>query len=342
LALEEGRYADAIGLFEQITPESKHFGGGLYLQVEAARRWAEAEGTEERYALLQSMASHHRTMLFQIMEGWSGKRVVHFQQLRDRMLVFEAEAWLELKDPEQALALLKELEGEKLEWGIDAKAILAVRLTALGMLDRSEDAREAVERFLRVGGGEAMKAVGTMLENRMGLQQKAEDEQGGERAKHDLRGLAEGLEGWLRGRDEDELKGVGPDIWGLGGEAFRVIGAYDRALPLYAEAIRDRPHSLRWLYGRAECLFLQQDAKEEMLAEAMGIYRRVVAGGATVGAEYYWGGQVRMLEILDRMGRNTHRILPRIQRLRREDPGLGGERFRQEFEQLQEKYGARN
>ena len=48
-----------------------------------------------------------------------------------------------------------------------------------------------------------------------------------------------------------------------------------------------------------------------------------------------------MLQILDRVGRNTHRILPRIEQLRQQDRALGGERYRRPFQRLEAKYASR-
>ena len=47
---------------------------------------------------------------------------------------------------------------------------------------------------------------------------------------------------------------------------------------------------------------------------------------------------MRMLQILDRTGRNTDKIVPRIRQLRQLDRNLGGLRFRREFERLQNRY----
>ena len=70
----------------------------------------------------------------------------------------------------------------------------------------------------------------------------------------------------------------------------------------------------------------------------MSIYKRISVGTAGQPGDHYWQSQLRMLQILSRSGRNTHRIAPHIQRLRQIDPGLGGERFRREFERLEREW----
>ena len=102
----------------------------------------------------------------------------------------------------------------------------------------------------------------------------------------------------------------------------------DDALPMYEQLTRELGESLETLLGRAECLFeLGKDA------EAMPLFARIAV---TLGpsAEPYWLAELRMLQILDRVGRNTHRITPHIRMLQRNHPELGGEEYRREFERL--------
>ena len=94
-----------------------------------------------------------------------------------------------------------------------------------------------------------------------------------------------------------------------------------------------RPNAQEAVFGQAECLFHLPGDRD---AEAMIIYRRI--GSAGPNGVYYWPAQLRMLQILDRTGRNTDRIAPRIRRLRQQDSQLGGERWRRGFETLLNKY----
>jgi hypothetical protein len=119
-------------------------------------------------------------------------------------------------------------------------------------------------------------------------------------------------------------------------DAYRLSGACDAAQRWYARLLKSKPDALEPLLGQAECLFVE--GGEQALAAAMLTYRRLAAAGPSVHHEAYWLSNLRMLEILDRTGRNTQQIKPRIERLRQQDQTLGGERYRRGFEALRLKY----
>ncbi len=70
------------------------------------------------------------------------------------------------------------------------------------------------------------------------------------------------------------------------------------------------------------------------LAAAMAVYRRLAADREAAGPVRWWTAQLRMLQILDRTGRNLESIGPRIERLRLEDPAFGYPRLQPAFEAL--------
>jgi hypothetical protein len=72
----------------------------------------------------------------------------------------------------------------------------------------------------------------------------------------------------------------------------------------------------------------------------MAAYRRLVAGREAAGPVRWWTAQLRMLQILDRTGRNTEAIGPRIERLRLDDPTFGDPRLRAAFESLAARHAA--
>jgi tetratricopeptide (TPR) repeat protein len=112
-------------------------------------------------------------------------------------------------------------------------------------------------------------------------------------------------------------------------------GRFAEALAWYERLLVNQPDAQPLLLGRAECLFAL--GTEERLAQAMNIYKRIAAPGTTQGNDY-WLSQLRMLQILDQMNRNTQQIVPRIDRLRQGDPDMGGERFRRGFDALRSKH----
>jgi hypothetical protein len=112
-------------------------------------------------------------------------------------------------------------------------------------------------------------------------------------------------------------------------------GRFAEALAWYERLLVSQPDAQPLLLGRAECLFAL--GTEERLAQAMNIYKRIAALGLVQGNDY-WLSQLRMLQILDQINRNTQQIVPRIDRLRQGDPELGGERFRRGFDTLRAKH----
>jgi tetratricopeptide (TPR) repeat protein len=153
---------------------------------------------------------------------------------------------------------------------------------------------------------------------------------GAQDAERQLVPVARALVRWLLTANDDVRDRARLEL--AAADAYRRAEHWREALGLYDGLQSRHPNALEVLLGRAECLFALGD---EHLADAMELYKRI--SGATAGKSdhYYWQSQLRMLQILSRTGRNTQQIAPHIQRLRRRDPELGGERYRREFERLQ-------
>ena len=154
-----------------------------------------------------------------------------------------------------------------------------------------------------------------------------------ERAGQELVPLAEILERWMTahppgGPVEGRLRRQIADAYRLGERFAAALALYDRLLA-------EHRHAVQLLFGRAECLYGLGEAR---YAEALVIYKRITAAGREASGERYWPSQLRMLEILDRTGRRTDQIVPRIRRLRQQDPDFGAERLRRRFDALENKY----
>src|SRR5262249_26042835 len=122
-------------------------------------------------------------------------------------------------------------------------------------------------------------------------------------------------------------------------DAHRLSGDYAPALAIYERLLGAQPDVTSFVLGRAECLY--RLGGEERLAEAMTAYKRLAAAGAAAGVDTFWLAQLRMLQILDAINRNTAQIGPRIERLRQQDPTFGGDRFRRGFDVLRQKYAGK-
>ena len=149
--------------------------------------------------------------------------------------------------------------------------------------------------------------------------------------RRELLPLAEALEQWLRSKDMDDAV-----AWSLVADARRRCGDSSAALVIYDRLLPGNSNAGSILAGRAEALVAA--GGPEQLAEAMGLYRRLVSAGMDSNARRWWIAQLRMLEILDMVDQNTDRIAPRIRRLQQQDPSLGGVDTRRAFERLLVKY----
>jgi hypothetical protein len=211
----------------------------------------------------------------------------------------------------------------------DVEAVLSVyraeaRL-ALGDPSGAAEVERELGRLLAVAGPRAGDILAAMLAAR----RETQDLQG------DLVPVARALVRWLRTAGDEVRDRARLEL--AAADACRQAEQWREALGLY-DGLRLRyPNAIEVLLGRAECLFALGD---DQLADAMELYKRISRATAGKNGDEYWQSQLRMLQILSRMDRNTQRIAPHIQRLRQKDPELGGERFRREFERLQNRHPA--
>jgi tetratricopeptide (TPR) repeat protein len=223
---------------------------------------------------------------------------------------------------------------------------LRVRFAAYKALKQPEAAAAEIERFLDAspessgggGGGGTGGAIVPMMESLQrevqALIDDGKDSDATDLARRTLLPVAKIVEqrvATMPGspRDHAIVEQKIADAYRLSGENLSAVAIYERLLV-------SQPDATPLLMGRAECLY--QLGGEERLAEAMNVYKRIAAAGTSAGAENYWLSQLRMLQVLDTINRNTAQIVPRIERLRQQDPNFGGERFRRGFDYLRQKW----
>lgn len=116
-------------------------------------------------------------------------------------------------------------------------------------------------------------------------------------------------------------------------DAFRLTGDYNQAKH-YFDKIADGENNLSVVtaFGRAECLYHQKE-----YSQAIGLYQQLISKRPNQDL-IYWQAELRQLQILDLVQRNTDRIYSRIQRLKKYDSQLGGVRFLSAFSVLERKY----
>ena len=110
------------------------------------------------------------------------------------------------------------------------------------------------------------------------------------------------------------------------------MGRSREALAIVDSLLQESPDAGDVLFERAENLHAL--GGEEHLSQAMLIYRRLGRAARGPSPRRWWWSQLRMLQILATLDRNTDRIGPRIRLLMNEDAALGGADTRQGFESL--------
>ncbi len=223
-----------------------------------------------------------------------------FPDRRSMLTRCRAEALLALDDPAGALAALPA--------GDDDEFAVLTRIEAYRALGRRDEMTRELQRLVDMTGPRAGAALVAMFENV---------------DASELLPLARAAKRWL------DLHGDNETLQLAAADAYRLSGHLDDALGLYNELLANHPDALEVLYGRAECLFELGEYKE-----AMEHYRRLAFATTAALDEHYWQSQLRMLQILRRTGRNTHRIAPYVQQLRDRHPDLGGELYQRQFERL--------
>jgi hypothetical protein len=350
LAFAEGRLDDAVGLLDAVAPDAPEWLDARFTAARAARARAEAaEGAarltraDEAAAVIERVREHLGAA---VATAADETRAARLRRYLAALRVDAAALHVVRGRPEAAIEALAGIEDDPGAGAAVIAEALRLRIDAFRAAERPAEAQEAVRRYLESEPDAAhrvivpmMSAIEREVTARLDL---SRDEEAVEIARRELAPLADLLAAWLdepgRGADLEPEPRLAAEL--RIADAWRLSEQWRRALPVYDRIAAARPSAIQVQLGRAECLF---GLGGDRLADAMAIYRRIAAAGTGEDvrrAPIYWQAQLRMLQILDRSGRNTERIVPRIERLRREDEALGGERFRRKFEQLQNRHAA--
>ena len=316
LALDERRYEAAMDLFESIAPDAADRPIAQYRRAEVLRDWAAAAtDPAQRQALAR-----------RVLDAVDDAETVAPAHRRS-LALYRAEALLALDDPAAALAALPQDDAE-----LDALA-LSVRIAAYQALGRRDDVALQLQRLVNTTGPRTGGVLAEMMHERqrriLALIEQDRKDVATLQAQRELLPIAEAADRWLTGH------GRNLSLQLAVADAYRLAGRPGDGLRLYDELLVEHANAVEALFGRAECLFALADGR---LDQAMDLYRRLAGAAAPARNVHYWQSQLRMVQILSRSGRNTHRIAPYVQQLRRTDPELGGDRFRREFERLQRKH----
>lgn len=338
LALTEQRFDWALDHFGAVAPDARQWLDAQYMRIVALRTWVRdptrvSDRSERAHQLMEEI-QRVRPMLDRgatATTDESRARTLRYYAISLR--VFEAEAWLALNDPQQAAVILAGIEDNPAVDGPLLAQALLTRIDAYYAAGRSGEIPRELDRLLEVSPDEAGAVLAAMIIARRPrvteLLALSRFEEAAEQARRELLPLAQVIDRWLVSRGN----GNSATVRLQAADGYRLSLRYADALRLYDELLTKRPNAQEGLFGQAECLFHLPGNRD---AEAMIIYRRIASAGQD--GQYYWPAQLRMLQILDRIGRNTDRIAPRIRRLRQQDSQFGGERYRRGFETLLNKY----
>lgn len=344
--LSESRFDEALDHFHAVSPYAQLAPDAAFMQARTLSLAAiSAKDSKQQSELHQAALSaliDARQIIGSAFESTS--EFQRAQQLRSylaSLLVIEADAHLVLGQPDKALALLRDLEDEaECHVTVIAQA-LQTRMTAYRALGKFDDALRQLDRFIAAApDGVPAVLVPWLIATQRDVLKLLDDldPDGAARlAQTQLEPLAARLHQWVTSVPGSEHEQT---LLLHVADAYRLSSRFDRALALYEQLLKDEPDLAQLLFGKAECLFhlAQQADAPQRLGDAMLLYRRIIAVGLDIDRTMYWHAQLRSLQILDRIDRNTHQIVPQIQRLRLRDPELGGERLRRAFDALHEKY----
>lgn len=346
LALVEKRFDDALDRFQEISPDADLWADGQFMQAVVTRTRAMSGVDKNKPGSPNDSVIgvfwSVRTKLQGVLSGLTDrKRSDAIGYYLGMLKVFEAEAEVGRHRFEQALAVLEGIESEpRLEKKVLAEA-LKVRILAYRGAGRADDAQREITRFITAAPDQVATVLGPMLVSMLSevemLLDQNQDREATDLASQTLVPIALELQRW-----QERTAGSGMDGSKLTlhiADSFRLGGRHSDAIKLYEQLLRDNSQALQYLFGKAECLYAL--GGEDRLGQAMLIFRRLAAigrGSSAASEAYYWQSQLRMLQILDLMGRNTAKIVPRIRQLRQIDQNLGGDRYRRQFQQLQNRH----
>jgi tetratricopeptide (TPR) repeat protein len=343
LAMRQARYDDAIATYSTIGSDSTRWLEAQLLQVSAAisaADHADGSGQESRWAAALQTIETLTPLMKSVADATDPMRAAEARGYLEMLLVFHADVLLKLNRPGQAVTVLEGLEEQPAVPDAVLAEALRLRIRAFRALGRAADAQREAERFVQADPENAGRVIGSMMagvqREVQSLLQISRDQDAVNLARDELLPLARMVQEWL---DEHAVdSGQRFQLDRQIADAYRFSGAWPEALVIYDRLLSRYPDAVQLLLGRAECLYA---IGGDELGQAMTIYRRLAAAGPgtnRASSDCYWQAQVRMLQILDATGRNTAKIVPRIQLLRRQDPQLGGEQYRRKLEALQSKH----
>jgi tetratricopeptide (TPR) repeat protein len=344
LALDEARFDEALQLLAQVTPDAEEWADAHFMQVSIGRERALRADSADATRLNQQVVTaieHVQPILQASVSTADTNRAGAIRDYLGLLRVYRAEALLRMNQPQAALQALTSIEQETETGTVVLSEALRVRISSYQSLRQPEDAQREIENFARTSPQQVPLVLPSVLAAMRRdvdvLLESGRETESRELAARTMLPTGEILESAIRQQssDSEQHRFAQYQI----AAAYLLSGRYAESAARYDRLLRDNPNAAEVLLGRAESLFGL--GGEQQLADAMAIYKRFAAAGPESNPGQYWLSHLRMLQIVDRVNRNTDQILPRIERLRQQDRDFGGERYKQGFETLRMKYAAK-
>jgi len=341
LLMRRGRFDEAADSLGLVGPSSRLRVDAAFQVVQA--RWKQALAApddaqrRERLALVEAAVDRLSDLIDRAQPGESldASRAADLAYYRIAGQVRAAQAQRERGEHEAALRRLEGLEDRP---GVDdllAAEIIDTRISILEAVGRTEqiesDLRELAQRSPERALGLITRIAARRLEEAERLLDSGDEAAAASMARERIEPLSRLGHSIARPLSATGDTGLAATL--CHAEALRLAGEHKEALETYERVLVWRENSAEAIFGRSECLY-----HLERWADALPGYQRLAAATAAAHESAFWLAELRILQIFDRVQRNTERIHPRIGRLRLIDPEFGGPRFRKEFAILESRY----
>lgn len=341
LHLDLGATEAARSMFLAIPPDAAVWPDAMFMLAQLARDESAAPGAaaNAHERAMAEAAAARAAMQPALAAAEQGDEVARAGWLRDSLVfldVFEAESLLALGRAEEALQKLADFEGGSHAPRAALADALSLRIRAYQLTGRQQEARAEVDRFIESIPDEIDTVVPAMMQSIASdiaeLNRQGQPDRARQRAIDDLIPMAEALTAWISRSSVETSRRIDLEIEVA--NAYRLAERHLEAFEAYERVLREAPDLLPAILGRAEALFAQTRYEE-----AIGEYKRISAARSEARDDAFWRSELRMLQVLDLVNRNTHQIGPRILRLRATDPSFGG--YERDFAVLENKYPIR-
>lgn len=329
---DQRRSAAAEAVYEDVTSRSDQYAAACI-----------ARAAVRRQALIDAEEADRSAIASDLLAIIGAARSALADRTDDDRTYMLSPAWLDSFEARAHLELGQAAEAERLLAAADDTddaAIRSTRLTlrarALRELGRAAQATALIDEMIDTDPTNASAAATGLIEALL-LEYESPSPPGSDataeaRARQELLPIAQRIHDWATEYDQPRLAEHRARL----AIALLWAGQYQQAASMLDALATQRPSDLRVALARADAKFaLADDASA--FSGYNGIVRALEATDDRSAA--YWAASLRRLLILERTGQNTDQIIPRIERLRRIDPALGGSAYQVQFAALERRLG---